>query len=166
MKNSETTPLYKREIEQLIEAGFEGVALMAGAVGGAIGTGGVLGAAAGAYGAAKGTKLGLRGCKLDSESKTISAHLSVKECTDRCKEIISGCGFEVVLTDFSEKPCVSFITNVGGFSSSPTVVCAELNEKDEKTTEITVTGFAKEGLIKMHTAQKAIDAFINAFSAS
>lgn len=164
MKSKEPTPQYKREIEQLIEAGFAGVARVAGAVGGAI-SGGALGAAAGAYGASKGTQMGLRGCKLDSETETINTTLSAKECEKKSREIFSASGFEVTLTDFSNKPYVAFITNVGGLASSPTVVCVEFNENEASGSEVTVTGFAKEGLIKMHTARKAINAFKEAFSA-
>lgn len=53
----------------------------------------------------------------------------------------------------------------GAFNMNPAVVYVEILDGDATSCEVTITGAAKEGLIKQHTAEKAVKRVVEALRA-
>jgi hypothetical protein len=63
-------------------------------------------------------------------------------------------------------PMLKAIVSSGFLNMNPAVIYLEILEGDEKGCEVTVTAAAKEGLIKQHTAAKALQRVVSALRTS
>ena len=63
---------------------------------------------------------------------------------------------QVEESDGSPYPMLKAVVGSGSLNMNPAVVFLEILEGSSDTCEITITAAAKEGLIKQHTAEKAV----------
>ena len=93
-------------------------------------------------------------------TETCSKRLILKVAPDKALKL----GYSVLakvgaLQSDHDKPPYPFLKAVvgsGAFNMNPAVVFFEILDGDSTSSEVTITAAAKEGLIKQHTADKAV----------
>ena len=138
-----------------------------GAAGGAVGglAAGVFGSIGGAAGGAAGAAWAQQFLPTERYTKTLRAGLDGESVLNAAFKGIRRVGR--IAEDGEEEPAhpaLASIIKAGFLNMNPAVVYFELLETSEKETTVRVTAYAKEGLIKQKTAQKAAGRLLDAMS--
>jgi hypothetical protein len=131
-----------------------------GALGGAIG-----GLAPGAAGGYLGSSIAARFLPTETFSTTRQIRKKPDDAVRTVFEVLSSIGrITDEFTDELAAPRLSAVVGSGFLKMNPAIVHVHVAPREDGTVDITTTAAAKEGLIKQHTAEKAVTRFFDALS--
>jgi hypothetical protein len=141
------------------------VGAIGGGVGGVIG-GGILAGAAGALGGASGAWIASRFLPTESYARDYLLPCDARRALTIIVTALAGLGR---LQDSSEinsrNPTIAGVIGSGFMKMNPCVLTIEIVSHTDKEATAVIRGAAKEGLIKQHTAEKAVTRVIEAIKA-
>lgn len=99
-------------------------------------------------------------------TETCSEKLVLKIAPEKaiklCYSVLAKTGELQTDQDKPPYPFLKAVVGSGAFNMNPAVVYLEILDGDATQSEVTITGAAKEGLIKQHTAAKAVQRVVAA----
>jgi hypothetical protein len=148
--------------DQILARELAKVGAIGGGVGGAVG-GGVLTAAAGALGGASGAWIASRFLPTESYASDYLLPCNASRALTIIVNVLAELG---QLQDGSEinspNPTLTAVIGSGFMRMNPCLLVIEIVSHSDKETAAVIRGAAKEGLIKQHTAEKAVTRVIDA----
>jgi len=151
--------------DQILARELGKLGAIGGGVGGVIG-GGILAGAAGALGGASGAWIASRFLSTELYASEYQLTCDVSRALTMVVNAMAGLGR---LQDSSEinspNPIIAAVIGSGFMKLNPCVVTVEITSHSDQETTAIILGGAKEGLIKQHTAEKAVKRVIEAIKA-
>ena len=147
----------QNQIDQILANQLGKIGATGGAIGGAASgvNDSILQAAgfggAGSAGGNAGAKWAAKFLKNDVKVISISLPLTPQQALEKAFGVLSNTG-QLIDTSQSTQPTVAAI--IGSGISNPAVIIVEVGGNDGTNTQLTITGIAKEGLIKQRTGEK------------
>jgi hypothetical protein len=128
--------------------------------GGASASAGVLGGGAGAY-------FGAKYLETETHSQKLAVSSDAKSVLGVALNVLSTLG-KIVPNDEMEvaSPCVAAIVGSGILKMNPCMTVVEVTSSSTSETILTISGAAKEGLVKQKTAEKAVSKIVKGLAAS
>lgn len=136
--------------KEIAKAGYKG-----GVIGGFIG-GGLFSAISGGLGGKMGASWAASKLKTDEVHDTISLSKDMKDSIAFVLQALSAMGTIMDASQYSDYPVISACCGSGYGNMNPAVLCVEFIQNGNGQTDLHISGYAKEGLIKQKTAIKAI----------
>jgi hypothetical protein len=114
---------------------------------------------AGGAGGYEGARLAARFLPTEHFQKILDLRSGLQATLARVHEILASQGRIVDSTELqrSPRPSLSAVVKSGFFNMNPTIVLAEVIAATPDSCTLLLTGAAKEGLIKQHSAKKAVE---------
>ena len=133
-----------------------------GALGGFVG-----GFVPGAIGGYLGAKFSAKFLPTETFSETLEVQAPAAEALDLCYRLFEKLGrITADAAEPSQLPQLCAIVGSGALQMNPTILAVTVNPISETASAIVITGAAKEGLIKQHSAKKAVMRFHESIQAS
>jgi hypothetical protein len=163
------------QINKILSDALGGIGAAGGAIGGALGGGlsgdslaGTVGGAAaggggGALGGGLGAKFAAKFLKNDVKVINQTLPLPVEQAQAKVANVLAAAGRTL---DVGQTAKPSYAVLIGTGFSNPAVVIVTILEGDEQQTKLAIAGFAKEGLIKQHSGEKAAQKISGALDSS
>ena len=152
------------QINKVLSDALGSIGAAGGAIGGALGGGlsgdsvagtvgkSAAGGAGGAVGGRLGAKFAARFLKNDVKAINQVLPLPVEQAKVKVANVLAEAGRPL---DVGQTAKPSYAALIGKGFSNPAVVIVTVLEGDEQQTKLAIAGFAKEGLIKQHSGEKA-----------
>ena len=115
-----------------------------------------LGGLGGGFGGSMGAKLAAKFLPTETKSTRIALNATPERAIQLGFSALTKFGQLQGDSDDSPYPLLKAVVGSGFLNMNPTVVLLEILEASSDACEITITAAAKEGLIKQHSAERAI----------
>ena len=123
--------------------------------------GGALPGAA-ASGAALGAKLAAKVLPTETHTEKLALKITPEKALKLCFSVLTKLGkLQTEMDSERPYPMLKAVVGSGFLNMNPAIVYLEILEGDSKGCELTITAAAKEGLIKQHTASKAVERVVS-----
>lgn len=145
-------------IDEILVKELGNIGANSAAIGGAIG-GGFFGALGGSSGGRIGAERSARKLKTYSCNDVIEYSLPIADCVNKCHSIVDNMPnlWRFVSLISYNSPYLAAVVGGGKCRMNPTIIILEFTPIDDISTKIQISAFAKEGLIKQHSAEKSIE---------
>jgi len=154
--STHTTSVNTFNNNKVLEKELGKVGLKSGVIGGFIG-GGLLSAIGGAAGGRLGASWAASKLPTDEVHDKIVLQKNLTTSMTTVVQALSSMGTIIDASQYTDYPVVSACCGSGFANMNPAVLCVEFVQSDNAETDLYISGYAKEGLIKQKTAIKAIE---------
>lgn len=103
-----------------------------------------------------GASFAIRKLKIDKVQDKISLQKNLKESMTLIFQALSSIGIIIDASKYTDYPVLSACCGSGYANMNPAIICVEFLQTDDNKTDLYISAYAKEGLIKQKTAKKAI----------
>lgn len=142
--------------DQILKKELGKIGLKAGVIGGFIG-GGLLGAIGSSLGGKLGASWAASKLKTDEVHDKISIQKNLHTTMTIVLNALTSMGTIIDSSEYSDYPVISACCGGGYANMNPAVLCVEFVQNGDEQTNLHISGYAKEGLIKQKTAIKSIE---------
>lgn len=118
---------------------------------------GLLGGIGAGFGGKIGASWAASKLKTDEIHDRISLSKNITESMTTVIQALSSMGTIIDASQYSDYPVISACCGSGYANMNPVVLCVEFIQNGNEKTDLHISGYAKEGLIKQKTAIKAIE---------
>lgn len=149
------------ETDEILGRELAKLGSVAGAVGGAVG-GGAAGAVGGGIGGARGPGWAMRYLSSEVYEASVEFAGDPADTVTRCYETLTELGEPTASEEAVDHPRLQAVIGSGFMRLNPAVVEIDVKPTGSAASQVSVRASAKEGLIKQHTAEKAVRRVVEA----